>query len=671
MRDKRTQIGLLVLGWMLTVTTAYYIVHKPFDAAQALAVGQTVWAAAIAAWMIVIASGLGRGAARWLKMPLTKLSALERSALESGLGLGLGALAILLFGLASLWQPIVAWAVTLGATALLWRRSREWLTDLKRGLRAVRPAGLAEWSLAAFVGLTLAIALATALGPVASWDALLYHLTGPKWDAALGRVSVPPVLPPLGYSTNGEMLFTWALMLGGESAAAPVHWWFGLLLCLWVWQWARRWATETTGWLAVAILLSATSLPTLLGWPYIDGMLMFYSAAGFAALTAWREDGARERSWLLGAGILAGLGFGVKLTGAVAGLGLALLIAWWAGGSVKRRLGAMAVFGAAAVVVSLPILAKNAILTGNATYPFFWGGVGWDAWRTFWFNRPGTGWAYTDPILLLIAPWQMTVFGSEGSEWHATLGPLFLFLIPLLAVGWSARSRELRQWLAGSALLAAVLYAAWLYGAAESRLAQQPRLLFPVLPFLAVSAALAFDGLSALTTKLLSVRRVVGALVALVLALTAFQGVSDFAARGPGRVILGIQTRDEYLFERLGWYYGAIRRINELAAGSKVLFLFEPRAYHCAVGRCAPDGILDNWYHARRLGGTAQSIADDWRRAGMTHVLIYTLGAEVIEQAAADPFTTADWAALRQMQTSLPLVETFGEAYKLYRLPSN
>ena len=55
------------------------------------------------------------------------------------------------------------------------------------------------------------------------------------------------------------------------------------------------------------------------------------------------------------------------------------------------------------LLVWLPWLLKNLLLTGNPTYPFFFDGVYWDSWRTWWYDRPGTGLWYTKPWRLLMA----------------------------------------------------------------------------------------------------------------------------------------------------------------------------------------------------------------------------------------------------------------------------
>ena len=72
------------------------------------------------------------------------------------------------------------------------------------------------------------------------------------------------------------------------------------------------------------------------------------------------------------------------------------------------------------------------------------------------------------------------------------------------------------------------------------------------------------------------------------------------------------------------------------------------------------------------MGGDAASIADILHKKGITHVLVYDTGLELVRQGAIAPPTPtdlADWAELdRFRQQYLRLVQDFGEVYSLYVL---
>jgi hypothetical protein len=98
-----------------------------------------------------------------------------------------------------------------------------------------------------------------------------------------------------------------------------------------------------------------------------------------------------------------------------------------------------------------------------------------------------------------------------------------------------------------------------------------------------------------------------------------------------------------------------------------VLFLWEPRSYHCRV-QCWPDALLDRFLHSTHLyGPDAGTIADAWRAEGVTHVLLYRTGYRAIADAGFDPVTEADQATLARLLTEqMVQMADFGGAYELY-----
>ncbi len=263
----------------------------------------------------------------------------------------------------------------------------------------------------------------------------------------------------------------------------------------------------------------------------------------------------------------------------------------------------------------------------------------------------------------------MTVRGVEaGPGYGATLGPLFLMLLPALLVGWRGRSVEARRRLALLLVIAGIAYVAWLAQLAWSALLLQSRLLLGVFPLLACLAAAGFDGLVGAQLAAIRTRWVIGGAVAVVLFLNAAETAQSALSDNPMPVLAGVQSQEDYLREKLGWYAVAIEQVNALPAASQVLFLWEPRSYHCQV-TCFPDAILDRWWHLRRSVVEANAIATQWRVEGVTHVLVFEAGREAVQAEGFDPLTEDDWAALQSLQgEELRFVQDFGGAYQLYEL---
>lgn len=677
-------LGLLAVLWATLVLLAYLYTHKPVQPGQAAALGGL--ALALAAWLGTLATAhwLG-GMVGWF---IPRMSLGVRLPLRIGVGLGALGLLVLILGMLGAYYPLVIWALWIPGVVM---GLRGLLRDVRR-IRPRLPANGFERFLAAVLALFVVTAFLRALAPPTAWDALVYHLTGPKLYIQAHGLIHDLDLPYLGFPAWGSMLFTWGMLLAGPAVAKLLHFTFMLLtLCLTA-NMAVSFAPDR-GWLSAAVLAAVPSLALIGGWAYVEWMTMFAAAGAFWCLfhrflnadedNPGESDAVKSPSGgpslsrgVIGsgeggailAGLLAGLGFSAKYTlvGMVVGMACVAFLR-------RRSWKDLVAFGAAFSLVTAPYLIKNWALTGNPVYPFFLSGVYWDAHRQFWYSRPGTG---LSPGQILLAPWEATVWGAEGGSYEAhpsygaSIGPLLLMLLPLAALFVHRARGRARRVLIWMILVCAVVYIQWALMLAFSSLLIQTRLLFVIFPFLALLAALGLDGLRDYTGPSFRADFVLRALIVLSLALGAVQGVLSFVSRSPLPVVLGLQSHEDYLLARLGGYYLAMRGVDDLADGSRVTFLWEPRSYYCrGEVICEPDALLDRWWHLRQHGLTPKAIADEWRRSGTTFVLINWSGAEAVREAGFDPFTSADWAALEQLvDGQLVEVGEWAGSYSLYAL---
>jgi hypothetical protein len=660
---------VLALAWLFAVVAFYYVAHKPFTATHLRALGQAL--AGLGGALLVVALGTGIGVR--LLRGLTVARA-DRLILAAAVGLGVLSLVGLGLGIVGLLRPWVLWLLTVVGLLLtsgpLWRALATAWADF-----AWRPQGRFEGFLAVYCGIVLALALFWALAPPTAWDALVYHLTGPKLYLETGYVSHPLDLPYLGFPQLMGMLFTWGMGLAEERAAAPIHWFYGALGVLALVLVGRRWLSGAAGWLAAAVLLSAHSIVVLAGYPYVDLTLLLYTTLAFWALGHFLWSGPQAQRWLLMSGVLAGLALSTKYTALALPPALALALLASRIRNLRSAIRDAFLLGSVALIVWSPWLLKDLVFTGNPTYPFFFGGIYWDSYRAGWYDRPGTGLLYAEPWRLLVAPWDATIWSVEGAalegfpSYAATVGPLFLALMPLLLLVWRRLPLAQRRWLQGALVFCGVLYAFWLWGVARSALLIQTRLLFPAFGLLALVVGMAVEELRKLPQRPINLSWLVRAVVVGVLALS-LASTFLFAIQGrPLRVLLGFETEEDFLSRRLGWYRVAVNAINrELPPDAVVLFLWEPRSYHCQV-TCLPDALLDRWLHATQYVYGPNAIADAWRAEGVTHVLFCKAGYEAVLAGKFDPITAEDVAALEALQRDeLEEVQDFGGAYVLYRL---
>jgi hypothetical protein len=654
--DRRGGRAVIALVALVAALVGYYWAHKPLDPALLLALGGAALDALVAALVVSAGGGVGRWILRRIitgdrvgtqhAAPLQDegISRAERVALEGLLGLGVLAWAALALGMAGLFNGLAFWLGLLALFALNRRAMFGWLRDLIAALRsAVRTeSGWARW-LMLFTAVMLGLALLNAFAPPYAFDAVNYHLVGPSRYLAAGRIVAAPDNHFLGFPQGVELLYGLAIGLAGrDTAAAPLHFAFGLLALLAVGGLAKRRAGEASAWLAVALLLSAYSIWLLFGWPYVDLAVMAFGAAALVAILEWRERapvfqlsipirGDGETRWLALAGLFAGLALGVKYTSVALLLALAFYVVVT---SPRRAFRNLLLLGGAAALAYIPWALKGLLLYHNPVYPFIFGGLNWDAGRSNTFSTTGSGLLGSGQWWQLpLLPVMATVFGIEKGEGYSFSGGPWLLTAPLLLLlGWrllEAREKSLAR---DCLLLLAPLLAFWMAMAALSAIGEQTRLMMMAMPAAAIAGALGFAGLPRKPFDMTFIAR---ALVGLTLVFGVVDAVRDTVKAEVVPYLTAAISRDTFLNDNLGIYINAMRQIP---AGATVRLMFEPRAYYCpADAACIPDILFDHWARALRQGMTPDEVFAAWKAEGDTHILLFDLGYDFNAKDARFP----------------------------------
>lgn len=607
-------LGLSVL-WIFAVYVGYYAVHKPFTGPMVAAILDRV--ADLVIWMtlLLLSAAIGR---RLLRSGSRNRRAEE---LLFGLGLGLGILSFGTFALGTiglLTRPLV-WIAFLILLALHLRDMRA----IIQGIKLEWPFGkvsILSALLAAFLGLTFLFAVVSALTPPSEWDALVYHLTGPKIYINEAQVVWVPDNFHLSFPALTEMLFTCAMLLKGDILAPLIHLTFGLLTALAIYCFARRHFTGRVPLLATVLFTSIPTAVIIATWAYVDLALAFYEFTAFCALMNWFEAPGEKR-WLILAGVLCGMAMSIKYTGVTALVALfALLLFRLLRDRTHRRriLAAAAGLGAIALLVASPWYCKNAIYTGNPVYPYLFGGSNWNQLRNQWLTSIGVK---MSPLRLLLLPWDITVLGTQGTEaFDATISPFFLAFLPLILF-----VRKNHRMLAPLGILSLTTYVLWIAAGAAtySTFVLRTRILLPCFVPLSILTAYVVDNLSQLDRKVFSLRRFV--LMAFIVGLAiniASQGLT-FLIHDPLPFIVGMESREDFLKRHLAdGHYGAMSYINtSLPDSARVLFFWEPRSYYCE-GRCLPDVVFDHFSQLASQNRRAEEILGALERQGISHVLV-------------------------------------------------
>ncbi len=560
---------------------------------------------AVGLWLL--GAALGQRLLRALR--IQPANAGECVVLGGALGLGALSYTFLALGLAGLLRPWAVWT-TLGVVAIwaipcLRARSRSWREDWA----TVGPQALFEQIGATLVLVMLLIVLLRGLAPVTDYDGLAYHLVTPRDFLEAGRIYTVPGEAHPNFPLAVDLLFIPAIALGLDNAARLVHLGFGALMGLGVFTLARRLLRCRRGsWLALFVFSTTPIIGTVGGYAHNDlGWALFEFLAAYA-LIVWTQEG--EKRWLVLAGILAGFGLGSKYLGLpmLGVLGAAVLYhdrfqarkAW-------RSIVADGLWlGLVAVGVAAPWYLKNWLWLGNPVYPLWFGGKGWDAFLSAKLEFMGKSYGPRRGILgILLLPLDIFRYsiGYFGPIPFAFPTPLSL-LLPLYLFVRSDPAISLIL------LMALLRFATWVISARNTRY------LIDIYPLLSVAVAYL---LAELSRRRMAHVLVQVAVLALMVANLTWQTLL-LLKEDPLPVVLGLESREEYLSEHNYPAYRVIRFINQLPHDNRVLFVGDGQGYYATVDHVA-DVNHSNWGHlVYQVGEDPVSLRHALAVNGFTHV---------------------------------------------------
>jgi len=262
--------------------------------------------------------------------------------------------------------------------------------------------------------------LCNALAPETLADGVGYHLGLPYRYIRLG--GFPSRFQFFDLVPQGmEMLYTMAFAFGRHSAAKLVEFVFFLATPSLMVRIGRRLGlTGAALWVAPVFYFTAPVAGITGSSSYTDAAMVFFTLAAFYALLEWRDTGGWL--WLISAGLAAGFCYAIKLPGAIV-VPAAVLFIPVARRSVIRPL---LVLGTFALLVMLPWLVRNAVLTGNPLAPLGNGFFPNPYFHLLTEKELGAALASYGRVRLTGIPWAL----AFGDNFTGTFGPL-LFLLPL------------------------------------------------------------------------------------------------------------------------------------------------------------------------------------------------------------------------------------------------
>ena len=430
------------------------------------------------------------------------------------------------------------------------RRRHDFRFDVLRG------AGLSWLEVLAVMSIVIAngLTLFSALAPDTSWDAGAAHLALPSDYAREGRIELVEgnVYSAYPHLLHGVYAFLYAG--GGELSVTLFSWLVGVLACVVMFSLGRRVGGRACGWIAAAIFATSPIFFDQVGVASIDVPFAALTVAALGCAMAWYDE--KRFAYLVIAGFFAGSSCGIRHTGYLVCVLLAIGVVWFAR---DRRWVAVATFGAVAFLAATPWLIRSAVVSGNPVYPFLSGvfpSAALPDLQTTSLSAHETV-RGRGPLDLLMFPWRIVMQPGGFDGWSKSPGGLVLLLgLPGLIVG-GGRARALGAYgIAG--------------GVCFFFFQRLARYLLPFfMPMMVVASVAAL--------KLPRLRRPIYALVAVSLLYGLVLGVAAVHFKVP--VALGMESKAAYLSERIE-RYPAFAWVNANTPETAGIMTFDPRSYY-------------------------------------------------------------------------------------------
>ncbi len=455
-------------------------------------------------------------------------------------------------------------------------------------------------------GLACLGSLLSALVPPSTAGTLDYHLEVPKtFLAEHALFNIPHEARSTG-PLLAEMWFLWTLALDGGVAAQLVHWGLGILLGLATVLLATPIVGRPWAWMAGCVVLLVPGISGQMAAAQNDVALALMTTLALGAW--WRVVvGDESRRWLLPAGMAAGGALAVKHTAILFVAAATVTSLWIIIRQVPRRRtlieGAVMV-GLLSLTVAGPWYVRAAYHRGDPVYPFF---------AQMQQINAATGetafLAETDRPLgrslpqLAAAPWHVTMHPERFGGRQYQLGALLLAALPGMIL-----TRRLRG-------LGILLGMALAYGTFWYLLRQDLRLLFPVVPLLAVAVAWVWIEMRRFPT---GARAIAGTVQAAALVVCAFVPLGD--CRDQLAVAVGLESRYEYLSRMEPTYRGAAV-VNELLNPDTHVLSQDARTFYFDRAVTSEEVYRRSSPNYDRIRSAA-ALSRHLRRQGFTHLLL-------------------------------------------------
>jgi hypothetical protein len=377
------------------------------------------------------------------------------------------------------------------------------------------------------LGAQILVNLVGVLGPETSFDALWYHLTLPKlYILGHSIFHIPGNL--LFYSDMPkltEMLYIPTLMFSNELGVKLIHFTFGILTLIAIYKISSKYLSKNLSLLATLIFYSNL----VVGWEsitaYIDLARTFFEVLALWGFLKWTDN--KQRKWLIISGIMMGLAISSKviaLESVFIFISLFVYLFLVNKEKIQYLIKNVSIFCFFSLLIPLPWFTFAFINTGNPFYPFFSKSI--DIGTNF--NLPNVSNIISDLLNLFI-------YANDP------ISPIYLASLPLLIILYRKAKQEFKIFYIYSLLGLLLWYLTPRIGGG--------RFILPYLPAFSVLVVYSISKLKHIKLKNFL-------LIVIILISLSSIGYRALANRKYIPVILGKETKSEYLSTHLNFSFG-------------------------------------------------------------------------------------------------------------------
>jgi hypothetical protein len=365
-----------------------------------------------------------------------KRSKLELFVLSAACGFAIISEGLLILGMIGFFKPLVISTFILILFVLSVKEARYFLAPLFSSCSSFSFSFSTHYVVGvAFILFVFINILKALLPPHGPTDVLYYHMTLPKLYLIHGSIQTYPTFFPSFFPSNGELIFSLCLLLGGPVFANLTHFGFALLTVIALYAYAQKYFRKQFALLPGIIYLTS---PVINSWgtmAYTGNILGFYLfllcmiMVEYNSKTNWKEA-------LVG-GLLTGMALGIKYQAIPL---IALIYFFFFIFRIKDWRKISSFFGFSLIIgilLASPWFVRNIIVTKNPFFPvlrdLFPSELIWS--KTTWGADTKGG------NLLLIAgkkikenplsPFSLIFSGAwRNDDFQRFIGPLFLGFFP-------------------------------------------------------------------------------------------------------------------------------------------------------------------------------------------------------------------------------------------------